>query len=458
VNERPHRVLVVEDDASAAEALVQILQRDGLVVDHVSSGEDALVRFAETTYHILLTDLLLPGMSGIELTRLVHEGAPGTAIVLITGHATVNTAVRALQHGATDYLKKPIDPRKLRASVADLCASRPDYLPSTLLAAEHTDVVRFEGMVGRSLVMRRVFEQIRLAAHSDATVLITGESGTGKELVARAVHQRSRRATGPFVAVNTGAISPGLIASELFGHERGAFTGAVDAKEGQFEQAERGTLFLDEISTMDAQTQVNLLRVLETFSYTRVGGKKERRADVRVVAATNQDLRAMSAARRFREDLYYRLHVLPIDLPPLRDRREDILPLAHDLVAGHARRYGREAVELPLATQRLLASYDWPGNVRELRNVMEQALLLSRASVIEPEVLPQMIHRASPTVDEIRVRLGSTLADAEREIVLSTLAARGGNKKLTAEVLGISRRSLYDKLATFERQKKRSGT
>ena len=457
MSQRPHRILVVEDDSSAAQALVEILQRDGLLVDQVASGEEALERFGETTYDVLLTDLLLPGMSGIELTRLVHEGAPATAIVLITGHATVNTAVRALQHGATDYLKKPIDTRKLRAAVAELCAARPDYLPSTLLAADYTELARFEGMVTRSLVMRRVFEQIRLAAHSNATVLITGESGTGKELVARAVHQRSSRSVGPFVAVNTGAISPGLIASELFGHERGAFTGAVDSKEGKFEQAEHGTLFLDEISTMDAQTQVNLLRVLETFAYTRVGGKRERRADVRVVAATNQDLRAMSAAGRFREDLYYRLHVLPIQLPPLRDRREDILPLAHDLIAIHAAKYGRQPLELPVATQRLLESYHWPGNVRELRNVMEQALLLSGGATLEPEVLPQMIHRAGPPVDEIRVRLGSTLADAEREIVLSTLAARGGNKKLTAEVLGISRRSLYDKLANFERHKKRSG-
>ncbi|HEX6837211.1 MAG TPA: sigma 54-interacting transcriptional regulator, partial [Polyangia bacterium] len=263
------KVLVVDDEPETAGGLAEILREDGYHVDIVHSAEDALERFKADTYHLLLTDLLLPGKSGVELTKLVHDAAPATAIVLITGHATVKTAVSALKRGASDYIRKPVNPKKLRERVQTLLDGRPDYLPNKMLAVGRSGVVLFEGMMARSRVMHNVFEKIKLAAQSDATVLITGESGTGKELVARAIHMRSKRAQGPFVAVHTGAIPRELIASELFGHERGSFTGAVDRKEGKFELAENGTIFLDEISTMDERTQVNLLRVLESFAYMR---------------------------------------------------------------------------------------------------------------------------------------------------------------------------------------------
>jgi transcriptional regulator with PAS, ATPase and Fis domain len=297
--------------------------------------------------------------------------------------------------------------------------------------------------------MHNVLEKIRLASMSDATVLVTGESGTGKELVARAIHRLSTRRQAPFVAVHTGALPRDLIASELFGHERGSFTGATDRKEGRFELADTGTIFLDEISTMDERTQINLLRVLETFSFTRIGGKKERSVDVRVVAATNRDLSKMVEAGEFREDLYYRLNILNIYLPPLRERNEDIPLLATKFLEQFAAQYKKQVDHIPSDTQRLLDGYHWPGNVRELRNVMEQAVLLARGRALSPELLPQMIHKSGPSEEVIRIPLGSTMKEAEREIIVRTLEAQSGNKKITAEILGISRRSLYNKLAEY---------
>jgi DNA-binding NtrC family response regulator len=449
------KILVVDDEPETAAGLSDILRQDGYAVDVVGSAEEALERFQTDTFHLLLTDLLLPGKSGVELTKLVHDAAPATAIVLITGHATVKTAVSALKRGASDYIRKPVNPKRLRERVQNLLEGRPDYLPNRLLTVGRSGVVQFEGMLARSRVMHNVFEKIKLAAQSDATVLITGESGTGKELVARAIHQRSRRMQGPFIAVHTGAIPRELIASELFGHERGSFTGAVEKKEGKFELAESGTIFLDEISTMDERTQINMLRVHESFAYMRIGGKRERQADVRVVAATNRDLLKMAEEGHFREDLYYRLNILQINLPPIRDRREDVALLATEFMASFSSQYKKPMHIIPPETQRLLEGYHWPGNVRELRNVIEQAVLLARGSTLDPELLPQMIYRAGPTEDVVRIPVGSSMREAEKEIILRTLESRKGNKKMTAEVLGISRRSLYNKLAEYGADGKR---
>jgi DNA-binding NtrC family response regulator len=443
------KILVVDDEDEARAGLAEILRGEGYTVDTATTAEEALERFRSETYHLLVTDLLLPGKSGVDLTKIVHEACPATAIVLITGHATVKTAVAALKRGASDYIRKPVNPKKLKERVQALVDQRPDYLPNRLLAVGRSGEVNFESMIARSRVMHNVFEKIKLAAASDATVLVTGESGTGKELVARAIHNRSTRVEGPFIAVHTGAIPRDLIASELFGHERGAFTGATERKEGKFELAEGGSIFLDEISTMDERTQINLLRVLETFTFTRIGGKKEKSANVRVVAATNKDLLKMVEDGQFREDLYYRLNILQIVLPPLRERREDIPLLATEFLTHFAGHYRKQVEVIPAETQRLLEGYHWPGNVRELRNVIEQAVLLARGATLDPELLPQMIYRAGPADECIRIPLGCTMRDAEKEIILRTLEARGGNKKITAETLGISRRSLYNKLAEY---------
>jgi DNA-binding NtrC family response regulator len=443
------KILVVEDERQTAEDLAALLRAQDYVVDVAFSAEEALERFAQDTYHLVITDMLLPGRSGVDLTSTLHAACPGCAIVLVTGHATVKSAVAALKRGAADYIRKPIRPRRLLERVQALIESRPDYLSNALLTVSHSGVVRFEGMVTRTRKMNNVFDKVRLAAQSDATVLVTGESGTGKELVARAIHNRSTRAGGPFVAVHTGAIPRELIASELFGHERGSFTGAHERKEGKFELAEGGTLFLDEISTMDERTQINLLRILETFAYMRIGGKRERRANVRVVAATNRDLAQMVNEGTFREDLFYRLNILQIALPPLRSRHEDIPLLANEFIATFAVQYKKPLLRMPAQTLRLLEAYRWPGNVRELRNVIEQAVLLSRSDTLEPELLPHVIYCGGPVEEVIRIPLGWSMRDAQREIILRTLQAYEGNKKSAAQVLGISRRSLYNKLAEY---------
>lgn len=444
------RILVVDDDPSLLAVLTELLCGEGYAVSAALTAEEALERCREETYHLVLCDLQLPGKNGMALLKILRDACPATALVLITAHGSIRSAVTALKRGACEYMTKPIKPRRLLLLCAALTADPPDFLPSKLLAADRCQEVHFDGMVARSCAMRGVFERIRLAAGADSTVLIIGESGTGKELVARSIHMRSPRQAGPFVPVHTGAIPRELIASELFGHERGSFTGAVDANAGKFEQAEDGTLFLDEISTMDERTQIGLLRVLESFRFTRVGGRKERGANVRVVAASNQDLAAMVQAGTFREDLFYRLNILTLTLPPLRERPEDIPILASTLVRAFAEKYHKPVCAIPATTERLLCAYSWPGNVRELKNVVEQAILLARGAEIEPDLLPKMLHRDGTPRDVLSISIGSTMGDIEKQVILRTLEANGGNKTAAAEVLGMSRRSIYNKLAEYQ--------
>jgi DNA-binding NtrC family response regulator len=443
------KILIVDDDAHLVRALDELLAQEGFATRTAGTAEEALDRCREETFHLVLTDLQLPGRNGISLIRALHESCPETKTVLITGHGSVRTAVTALKRGAVEYIAKPIKPRRLLALIHALVANAPPYLTNRLLASSHLPSTSFDGMVARSRAMQDVFERIRVAATSDSTVLIVGESGTGKELVARSIHGRSAQAQGPFIAVHTGAIPQELIASELFGHEKGAFTGAVEKKPGKFELADGGTLFLDEVSTMDERTQVNLLRVLESFQYSRVGGKKEQRANVRVLAASNRDLSAMVKAGQFREDLYYRLNIVNIPLPPLRDRPEDIPMLAGEFLREFAIRYEKPVTTIPADTQRLLTSYAWPGNIRELRNVIEQSVLLARSPELDPQLLPQMLHRGPSRQEVIKIAIGTAMDQIEREVILRTLEANDGNKTATAEVLGISRRSIYNKLAVY---------
>ncbi len=446
----PSKILVVDDDAHLVQALDELLTAEGYEVRQALSAEQALEScLREETFHLVLCDLQLPGRNGISLIRTVRESCPDTACVLITGHGTIRSAVTALKRGAIEYMTKPLKPKRLLALCRALLSDPPAYLPNKLLSTDKTETVTFDGMHARSRSMRAVFERIRLAAGVDTTVLIVGESGTGKELVARAIHNRSVRAQGPFIALHTGAIPQELIASELFGHEKGSFTGATERKPGKFELAEGGTLFLDEISTMDDRTQVNLLRVLETFRYARVGGRKERVANVRIVAASNRDLEAMVRAGQFREDLLYRLNIFTTKLPSLRERTEDIPILASELLREFSAKYNKPVTTVPAETQRLLSSYSWPGNVRELRNVMEQAVLLARGNELDPLLLPQMLHREPPREEVIKISIGTTMAEIERDVILRTLEAHQGNKTATAEALGISRRSIYNKLAEY---------
>jgi DNA-binding NtrC family response regulator len=389
----PGRVLLVEDEPDQAAILEAVLRHEGLDVFVASSGEQALEIQHRTPADVLVTDLNLPGMTGMDLMRRL---APPTAeedtsrhstpaVIVVTGSGSVSNAVDALKLGAADYMQKPLDPTRLVSLVRELLHSdnvreaegEDDDAPTSPLV--------FEGMVGGSRAMRDVFTRIDRVASTMAPVLIVGESGTGKELVARAIHNRSPRKSGPFVPVHTGAIPRELIGSELFGHEKGSFTGAFSAAEGKFEAAATGTVFLDEVGTMDSAVQVSLLRVLETYRFTRVGGRKEIEADVRIVAATNKDLLDLVDENVFREDLYYRLNVFTITLPPLRERVEDILPIAERFLVKYSRRYGTFAKRFSEGAIQRLYAHDWPGNVRELRNVVEQTALFAAGEIVAAE-------------------------------------------------------------------------
>ena len=457
------RILVVDDDEADAQALSALLTEAGHEVEVAASTEAALQKFREETYAIVVADVQLPGESGLDLVRQLRAQAPATAVVVMTGHASVSTAVTALKYGAVDYLKKPVHVHQLKKLIATLVAERPAFLPNALLNPETSGEEVFEGMLARSAVMHRVFESVTAVAQTDATVLIVGETGTGKELVARAVHERSARAGGAYVPVHTGAIPKDLIESELFGHEKGAFTGAVTAAEGKFGAAKGGTIFLDEVSTMSDRAQVDLLRVLETFRYTRVGGKVEHIADVRVVCATNRDLLLMAQENKFREDLYYRINIFPITLPPLRTRQEDIGLLADRFMRAAAERYKKPVRALPEQAVELLTAYSWPGNVRELRNVVEQAVLLERGERMEPDLINRILAerpaRAAvvassgafaridqtplgvtlPTVPAsiVPIVVGTKVEDAERQLAMRTLEAYAGDRQATCAALGV---------------------
>jgi DNA-binding NtrC family response regulator len=389
------RVLLVDDEPDQVALLRAMLVPLGMEVATAESTEQALQLFRRQPVDLVVTDLHLPGASGIELIRQLREVDTPPAVVLITGEGSVSSAVDALKLGASDYLQKPIDPMRLVTLVQELLRSDDvrevgdnENLPSRPTV--------FEGMVGGSVRMREVFARIERVAPTGAPVLIVGESGTGKELVARALHNRSRRSQGPFVPIHTGAIPKELVASELFGHEKGAFTGALSSQEGKFEAASGGTIFLDEVGTMDISTQISLLRVLETYRYTRVGANKERDADVRIIAATNRDLLDLVEANQFREDLYYRLNVFTIAIPPLRERTEDVVPIAERFLRFFAKRYATPARCLSDKALERLLGHQWPGNVRELRNVMEQTAVFAQREVVHADEV-QFVSTRLPT-------------------------------------------------------------
>jgi DNA-binding NtrC family response regulator len=389
------RVLLVDDEPDQVALLRAMLTPLGMEVATAESAEQALQVFRRRPVDLVVTDLHLPGASGIDLIRQLRQVETPPAVVLITGEGSVASAVEALKLGVSDYLQKPIDPMRLVTLVQELLRSDDvrevgdnEHLPSRPAV--------FEGMVGGSQRMREVFARIERVAPTGAPVLIVGESGTGKELVARGLHNRSRRAQGPFVPIHTGAIPKELVASELFGHEKGAFTGALSSQEGKFEAAAGGTIFLDEVGTMDLSTQISLLRVLETYRFTRVGANKERDADVRIIAATNRDLLDLVESNQFREDLYYRLNVFTIAIPPLRERAEDVVPIAERFLRFFAKRYGTPARCLSDKALERLLGHQWPGNVRELRNVMEQTAVFAQREVVHAEEI-QFISTRLPT-------------------------------------------------------------
>ncbi len=449
-------VLIVDDEVHSLSALEAMVRAEGLETLVARDLAEARRMLAVQSPIAVLADYHLPDGTGLELAE---EAAQVNAeLVVITGRATLDTAIETLRAGASDFLQKPVDAARVKTLLERLVRAGADRSEIASLRSELRELGRFGAMIGSSPVMQQVYDRIARVAPSDASVLVTGESGTGKELVAETVHRLSRRHHRAFVAVNCGAISANLIESELFGHERGSFTGADRQRKGVFERAHQGSLFLDEISEMPLELQVKLLRVLETGTFTRVGGERPIAADVRIIAASNRDLDAQVAQNRFRPDLLYRLRVVPVDLPPLRDRGNDILVLAEHFLDALAVSGGARKTLSPAALV-AIRNFAWPGNVRELKNAMQQAYILAEDEILV-EHLPAPLHASAPARGGsesaadgpdggINVPIPASLAEIERRVVLATLQHCNGDKPAAADALGISLKTLYTRLREY---------
>jgi two-component system response regulator HydG len=445
-------VLVVEDDLAHAQVLSEVLGRAGHRVTLAATGAEGLARLEEGGADLVVTDLRLQDLDGMEIVqrcRALRGDRETPQCLVITGDGSVEGAVRALQAGALTYLQKPVDVGILRQTV--LGASERIALERTNreLRSALDKSFAFPGILGQTPAMQRVLDVMNQVLDTDATVLILGESGTGKELVAQALHRAGPRRHRPFVPLNCAALAEGVLESELFGHERGAFTGAVARRKGRFEAADGGTLFLDEVGDMPVSSQAKLLRALESGEIVRVGSNDPVRVNVRLVAATNKDLRAAVAEGRFREDLYFRLRVVTIDLPPLRERLADVPLLALHFLRQSAERHGRPGRSFSREALDLLLRYRWPGNVRELRNVVEAMVLLSRDTVLGPDTVPVYARDASQGPDPLKSLSGLKLDEVERVLVTNTLRDVGGNRERAASLLGISERTLYRKIREY---------
>ncbi|HET7794988.1 MAG TPA: sigma-54 dependent transcriptional regulator [Rhizobacter sp.] len=451
----PH-VLVIEDDIDSAEPLAELISTEGFTVATAGSLRDARRQMALQVPDLVLLDLMLPDGNGLELLETTRD-MPHTEVVLITGHASLETSIQALRRGAADYLVKPLSFKQLQTVLARVAKPCPIKDQAQDLEAQLASEGHFGGLWGRAPAMRQVYAQIMRVACTSVTVFITGESGTGKEVVARTVHDMSRRRGRPFLAVNCGAISPQLMESEIFGHEKGSFTGADRQHQGFFERASGGTLFLDEITEMPLDLQVKLLRVLETGTFMRVGSTTQLQTDVRVLTASNRDPLRAVAAGRLREDLFYRLNVFPITLAPLRERAEDVELLAEHFLDQISQREGQRKQFAPAVLQQLKA-YPWPGNVRELRNVAYRAYVMAGDSIIHDACLPVTEEAAASGLapeavthgpPALTFQVGTALAEIERKVTLATLEHLGRHKEKTAATLGISLKTLYNRLKEY---------
>ena len=455
MSEREIHLLLVEDEAALREVTARRLAAEGFRVAEADTGEAAVERLEACAFDVVLTDLRLPGIDGTAVLDAARERYPDIVCIVVTGFGTVTDAVAAIKRGAADFITKPFQFDQLLHVMRSALEQRRLRSENAWLRSQIQERYRFEGLVGRSPRMRELFDLLETVAASPSTVLVTGETGTGKELAAKAIHHNSARRRRRFVALNCSAIPETLLESELFGHVRGAFTGAVASRTGRLESAHEGTLFLDEVGTMSGLLQAKLLRVLQERQFERIGDDRPVRIDVRIIAATNADLAQMVREGRFREDLYYRLNVIPIFLPPLRERREDIPLLVRHFVAAFGRQQGREReVTVTQAALRRMMAYGWPGNIRELENAMERALALSRTRTwIDVDDLPRELRQASlsepaapPAVPEEGFDLAAHLAAVERGLIERTLDDTGGNRQQAARRLGIKRTTLVEKL------------
>jgi DNA-binding NtrC family response regulator len=439
-------ILVVDDELIVRESLGAWFREDGYQVETAENARDALRLAAARRYDVAFLDIKMPGVDGLELQAKLRELAPDLAVVVMTAYASVDSAVRALKAGAQDYIVKPFDPEQLSALLRRVEETHALRAENVRLRSALDRTAAAPPIIGDSPAMSRVLEVIASVARTDATVLIHGESGTGKELVARAIHQQSARRYNPLVAVHCGALAEGILESELFGHEKGAFTGASYHHKGKFEQADGGTVFLDEIGEISPRVQVELLRVLEEKRVTRVGGKSAIPVDFRVIAATHRDLRAMARAGEFREDLFWRLDVVSVEIPPLRDRREDIPLLARHFAEQLGRSMNRKNLQLTPAALEALRECDWPGNVRELQNAIERAIVLGRKDVVDAKDLPTR-PAGGPAAS------ARSLAELERVHIQRTLDETGWNITHAAAILEVDRGTLYNKIRKYELKK-----
>jgi DNA-binding NtrC family response regulator len=447
---RSGRILVVEDDVAARRGLCELLRAWGYAAETAIDGEDALEKVTAFRPSIILADLVMPRLDGFGLLRKLKDQLSDLTFILITAQGSVDSAVSAMKEGAYDYLTKPVDPQRLRVLLQKVVEREDTLREVEALRRQLHDRGHFGPMVGNAAAIRSVYRLIEQAAPTDASVLISGESGTGKELVAQTIHQLSGRSTSPFVAINCAAIPESLLESEMFGHERGAFTGALERRQGCFELAHKGTLFLDEISEMSPRIQAKLLRVLQERTVRRLGGQKEQAIDVRMIAATNVDPVKAVQDGRLRDDLYYRLNVVAVCVPPLRERKEDIPLLVQHFIVGFNVQDNKMVRAIDAQALRALQQYAWPGNIRELRNVIERAIILSQGEFIETEHLPPDVSgKRPPRVRQDGLAPGMRVDEVERRLIELTLAHTRNNKTRAAEILGITTKTLQNKLKRF---------
>jgi len=441
------KILVVDDEPLIRDLLRDILREEGYEVSVAKEGLSALKKVKREETDLVITDVKMPGLDGIKLLKEIKKVSPSTPVIVITAYGTIENAVEAMKKGAYDYITKPITPDQIKLVLQKISRHKNLLRENRYLRAEVNQKYNFEELVGESPGMREVYSMIDKVAKTKATVLIQGESGTGKELVARAIHFRSPRRERPFIKLNCAALPEDLLESELFGHEKGAFTGAVSRREGRFELADKGTLLLDEISETSSSFQTKLLRVLQEGEFERVGGTRTLKVDVRIIATTNRDLKKLVEEGKFRDDLYYRLNVLPIYLPPLRERREDIPLLTLHFLKKYSRRNGLKLKSISKECLQMLKEYYWPGNVRELENVIERMVVMNEKEALLPQDFA-FLNLSSQNLN-LSFSENLTLEEMEKKLIIETLRRTGGNRTKTAKILNISVRTIRNKLKKY---------
>ena len=439
-------ILVVEDDPNVGESIRLLLRKRGYEILLASNGKEALTLFRQETVDLIITDLVMPKMDGIELLEEIKHLRPETEVIVISAQGTIEKAVQAMKWGAFDFIEKPINPRVISLVVERALEKQTLVLQNRDLLSKLEDKFHLKNIIGRSEKMVKIFELIQHIAPYDSSVLIFGESGTGKELIANAIHYNSPRASMPFIKVSCASLSEGIIESELFGHEKGSFTGAIACRKGRFEMAHPGTLFLDEVEDIPLSTQIKLLRVLQEGEFERVGGNKTIRVNIRIIAASNRDLQEEVKNGAFREDLYYRLNVVNIKLPPLRERKEDIPFLVNFFIDKFNQKYKMKVKGISQRAMNLLVDYEWSGNVRELENTIESILVINSPEVVDLPHLPQEIREFREKPEVISIKIGTPLDEVEKELLVQTLKATKGNKRRAAELLGINVRTIHRKI------------